>query len=68
MTAPAVAAEPLHVETRPAHLSLPCSRCGALPARRYMNAWLCPVHAPIVPTPDPARTAAGLSSSAWWRA
>jgi hypothetical protein len=34
--------------------------CQRLEARRFVNAWRCPEHAPHQPTPDPARTAAAL--------
>ena len=44
----------------PPRAALPCRICGALPARRYMNGPLCSLHAPVVPVPDPARTAGAL--------
>lgn len=50
-----------HTATAPPRQALPCSVCGAVPARRYMNAWLCPACAPVVPAPDPERTAIALA-------
>ncbi|GAB2457719.1 hypothetical protein GCM10007967_09940 [Xylanimonas ulmi] len=39
----------------------PCAHCGRTDTRPYMNAPLCPDHAPpAVPTPDPTRTLAAL--------
>lgn len=60
MTAPALA-EPLTV-VEPDRQHLACQRCGMLPARRYMNAWLCSACAPVVPVPDPERTAEALTA------
>lgn len=41
----------------------PCLQCGQ-PGRRYVNAHWCTDHAPHNPTPDPARTLAGVRAAA----